>query len=138
MQVVIARKKCDTRGEGLPLRMRDRDARFTVLQEVIERKRRMLFEKQKRIQIIAVDNGFLNKVKTDYDKYNGYILQQKREQLEAFQLLDKYINELKAAGELSKHNMEDAEIEQKKLMREINAIKKNLDDYGKLNNIMEK
>jgi hypothetical protein len=127
MQLVITRKKCDTRGEGLPLRMRDRDARFTVLQEVIERKRRMMVEKQKRIQIIATDNRFLNGVKTDYEKYYGYVLQQKREQLEAFQLLDRYINQLKEAGELSKYNMEDAEIEQKKIMREINAIKKNLD-----------
>ena len=41
--------------------------------------------------------------------------------------MNKYIEDLSYSGELSKHNIEDAEAEQKKILREVNAIKRELD-----------
>ena len=108
-----------------PLHIKDQE--FMRIQELIELKRRMLLGKQQNLNKIAKDNHFLNIVKEDYGKYYHYISEQKKEQLKAFQILNKYIEDLSYSGELSKHNIEDAEAEQKKILREVNAIKRELD-----------
>jgi hypothetical protein len=107
--------------------IRIKDSQFMKIQELIESKRRMLLKKQKKLNEITKDNHFLTTVKEDYAKYYHYISEQKREQIKAFQILNKYIQDLSYSGELSKHNIEDAEAEQKKILREVNAIKRELD-----------
>ena len=87
----------------------------------------MLLDKQKKIQLISKQNIFLDTVKSDYAQYCSYIVQQKREQMEALELLNKYINDLTISGKLSQHNIEDAKFEQKKILHELNKIKKGLD-----------
>ena len=53
------------------------DDEFLQLQMVIETKRNMLLNKQKKIQRIAKQNVFLEQVKNDYMNYNNYIVKQK-------------------------------------------------------------
>ena len=60
-------------------------------------------------------------------KYYNYISQQKKDQIRALQVLDEYINDLTISGKLTKHNIEDAKEEQKKILREVNYIKNGLD-----------
>ena len=93
---------------------------------MIEQKRNMLLEKQRYLKKAAKQNQFLEVVKNDYAKYYNYIAQQKREQIEAFELLNKYIEDLNATNKLSKYNMEDAKTEQQKILNEIVTIKKGL------------
>ena len=69
-----------------------------------------------------------NEYKTDYLKYYNYITQQKREQIQAMELLNTYIKDLSETGKLTKQNMEDAKSEQEKIMNEVNSIKGNLDN----------
>ena len=87
----------------------------------------MLLEKQKKIRFIVKQNRFLNEVKNDYVKYYTYIAQQKQDQVKALQLLDNYIHDLTRSGQLSKHNIEDAKIEQRKILKEVNTIQKGLE-----------
>jgi hypothetical protein len=87
----------------------------------------MLLKKQKKLQRIAKQNAFLENIKNDYLKYNNYIVKQKQDQLVALQLLNNYIGDLSKSGQLSKHNMNDAKIEQKNIIKELNSIKKGLD-----------
>jgi cell division septum initiation protein DivIVA len=87
----------------------------------------MLLDKQNKIQFISKQNEFLDDIKSDYNKYYNYIAQQKRDQMSALHLLNNYINELTISGELSKNNMKDAKYEQKKILSELNTIKKSLD-----------
>ena len=112
--------------ENKPLLVR-KDEQFATIQNLIDAKRRMLLEKQKKIKIISKQNEFLDEVKNDYDKYYRYIRQQKQDQITALHLLDNYINDLSRSGNLSKHNIEDAKVEQRKIIHEINSIKKGLD-----------
>jgi cell division septum initiation protein DivIVA len=107
--------------------IRERDNQFMHLQEMIEAKKNMLLEKQKKLRFIARQNAFLDAVKNDYENYYGYIVQQKNDQIKALRVLDEYIRQLTISGNLTKHNIEDAKQEQFKILRELNSIKENLD-----------
>jgi hypothetical protein len=107
--------------------IRENDERFIQIQGLIEAKRNMLLEKQKKLHFITKQNHFLDVIRNDYQKYYGYINQQKMDQIRALEVLDEYIKDLTLSGKLTKHNIEDAKEEQNKILREVNSIKKNLD-----------
>jgi hypothetical protein len=86
-----------------------------------------LLQKQKKIRFILKQNRFLDTVKNDYIKYYRYIIEQKQDQMKALELLNRYIYELSSNGTLSKNNMEDAKVEQRKILHEIKSIKQGLD-----------
>ena len=100
---------------------------FLQLQYIIQAKRNMLLKKQKKIQNIAKQNTFLENIKNDYLKYNEYIVKQKQDQMTALQMLNSYIEDLNKSGELSQHNIQDAKIEQNKIVKELKTIKDGLD-----------
>lgn len=105
----------------------ENDEKILQIEELIEAKRRMLLEKQKKIKNISKQNQFLEAVKSDYTKYYDYISQQKQDQIKALELLNGYIRDLSTSGQLSKHNIDDAKFEQEKLLKEIDEIKKGLE-----------
>jgi hypothetical protein len=104
-----------------------RDEQFMKIQQLIEAKRNMLINKQKKMRFVTKQNQFLDAVKSDYVKYYNYIAQQKREQIQALQVLKDYIKDLTDSGKLTKYNIEDAKEEQNKILQEVNSIKGNLD-----------
>jgi hypothetical protein len=112
---------------NLVIPIRQHDERFIQIQELIDAKRNMLLEKQKKLHFITRQNQFLDVIRNDYQKYYGYINQQKRDQIRALEVLDEYIKDLTISGKLTKHNIEDAKEEQNKILSEVNAIKKSLD-----------
>ena len=105
-----------------------KDQHFLYMQQLIEQKRDMMLQKQRYLQKAAKQNEFLEMVKSDYAKYYDYIAQQKREQIQALEILNKYVQDLNATNEMSKYNIEDAKVEQQKIMAEIGSIKKGLDE----------
>ena len=107
--------------------IRENDKRFMQLQELIDAKKNMLVTKQKKLRFISKQNRFLDAIRNDYEKFYGYITQQKKDQINALQFLDEYIKDLTLSGKLTKHNIEDAKEEQSKILREINSIKESLD-----------
>ena len=104
-----------------------KDEKLLQIEELINAKRKMLLDKQKKIRFISKQNNFLDAVKNDYAKYYGYIVKQKREQMEALDVLNNYIKDLTVSGKLSKHNIEDAKYEQSKILNELKNIQKGLD-----------
>jgi hypothetical protein len=106
----------------------EKDQQFLYIQQMIEEKRALLLQKQHHLKKAAKQNHFLEVVKNDYAKYYDYIAQQKREQIQAFELLNKYIQDLNSTNKLSKYNIEDAKVEQQKIIGEISSIKKGLDE----------
>jgi hypothetical protein len=108
--------------------LRERDEQFNKIQELIELKRNLLHDKQRKLQKISKQNRFLEVVKDDYLKYHTYIQNQKRDQIKALELLNTYINDLTYSGKLTKNNIEDAKQEQKIILREVKQIRATLDD----------
>jgi hypothetical protein len=107
--------------------VKQNDERFIRIQEIIEAKQKMLFEKQKKLRFISRQNQFLEVVKNDYENINNYVIQQKRDQIKALEVLDEYMKQLTIYGKLTKHNIEDAKQEQRKILKELDLIKGNLD-----------
>jgi hypothetical protein len=105
-----------------------KDQQFLYMQQLIEQKRAMLMQKQKHLKKAAKQNQFLEVVKSDYAKYYDYIAQQKREQIQALELLNKYVQDLNATNEMSKYNIQDTKAEQQKILAEIGTIKKGLNE----------
>ena len=113
--------------ETITLPVRELDDKFMKIQELIDVKKNLLIEKQKKLRFISKQNQFLETVRKDYSKYYNYIAQQKRDQIRALQLIDEYIKDLTLSGKLTKHNIEDAKEEQAKILREVKSIKEGLD-----------
>jgi hypothetical protein len=111
--------------------LENREQQFIQIENLIEAKRKMLLDKHQKINFISKQNQFLNEVKGDYNNYYNYISQQKKDQMEALNLLNKYINDLTISGELSKNNITDAKQEQQKILSELNTIKSSLDNIIK-------
>ena len=113
----------------LPIRVvfKNNDEKLLKIDELIEVKRQMLQDKQKTIGKIAKQNNFLEGVKNDYSNYNSIIMKQKHEQIQALELIHKYINDLKSTEQISTQNIEDSKNDQLKIMNEIQSIKQNLE-----------
>lgn len=108
--------------------LREKDDKFMHIQNLIDSKKQMLINKQKKLKRIVKQNEFLEVVKDDYENYYNYIIQQKQDQIKALTMLDDYINELTNSGELTKYNIDDAKEEQSRILKEVNNIRKNIDD----------
>jgi hypothetical protein len=111
----------------LVIPIRENDEKFIHIQKLIDAKRNMLINKQKKLRFVTKQNKFLDSVRNDYQKFYGYINQQKKDQIRALEVLDEYIKDLTLSGKLTKHNIEDAKEEQNKILMEVNSIKKSLD-----------
>lgn len=107
------------------------DERLLHIENLIDAKKQLLLDKQKKFKCISNQNHYLNDIKEDYSKYYNYIAQQKQEQITVLEMLNKYIHDLTVAEKLSKYNIEDAKMEQDKILREIKHIKKGLDGIVK-------
>jgi hypothetical protein len=132
--------------EVIPIRVKimpiaENDDKLVQIENLIQAKKNMLIKKQKKLCQISKQNKFLGDIKNDYVTYNNHIIQQKQEQIKSFKIINDYINNLTAAGELSKYDIEDAKEEQKKILSEIKSIRHNLDDIIKdtqnLTNILD-
>ena len=113
------------------IHLENRDQQLLQIENLIDAKRKMLINKQKNFKNLTKQNEFLNEVKQDYNKYYGYIVKQKEDQMSALTMLNSYIKDLTVSGNLSKNNIEDAKNEQHKILTEINSIKKGIDDIIK-------
>lgn len=105
----------------------EKDEQFLNIEQIIDAKRRMLLEKQKKFKLIQKQNQFLDIIKDDYSKYYSYISKQKQDQIKALEILNSYISDLTTSGKLTKNNINDAGFEQKKIIKEIKSIRKGLD-----------
>ena len=110
------------------LNNKDKDEQLIHLEQLIESKRRMLLEKQKKLRLVSKQNEFLDVVREDYAKYFDYIIKQKQDQVKALNLLNDYIHDLTRSGNLTKHNISDAKHEQRRIMNEMKSIQNNLDE----------
>jgi len=110
----------------IKLTLAERDKCLTNIESQIEAKKNNLIEKQKTINKNIKFNRLLEDIRNDYQKYYDYIIQQKREQIQAMNILNSYIRELKKSGSLSENNIKDANYEEKKILNEIKQMEHNM------------
>jgi hypothetical protein len=106
----------------------NRDIQFVLIQQQIDTKRKLLLNKQNKLKRIMKQNVFLSDIKDDYSKYYSYIINQKKQQMAALEMLNTYIDDLTQSGSLTENNIKDAKYEQKQILKELKSIKINLDE----------
>jgi len=106
----------------IKLTLAERDQCIKKIESQIEDKKNILIEKQKLINKNIKFNQLLEHIRKDYEKYYNYIIQQKREQIQAMNILNNYIRELSNSGSLSKNNLKDSKFEENKILNEIKHI----------------
>jgi len=109
----------------------ERDIYIMHIENQVNLKKKLLFEKSQSLGKNVKFNNILQHIRNDYQKYYDYIIQQKKEQMQALNILNNYIQELSSNGNLSENNIIDAKFEQKKILNEIKAIKNNMEQFLK-------
>lgn len=102
------------------------DNELMTVQELINKKRRYLLEKQMYIQHLEKQNKFLRDVRNDYNTYNQYMVKQRQDQILALHILNEYVQDLAISGKLTKTDLDDAKQEQANVLSEINKLKGSL------------
>ena len=115
-----------------------KEQQFLHVQKLLAEKKKLMHDKHEFVSKESINNKFLEMVKKDYEKYNNHILEQKQQQIESFEKLNKYIDELNKTNQLSKYNLEDSKVEQKKILNEIKKIKTGLDEIIEKTSIYNK
>jgi uncharacterized membrane-anchored protein YhcB (DUF1043 family) len=115
--------------DGKTMTLSERDQYVMIIENEIQKRRELLFEKRNYLKKVRNQNEFLEEVISDYGKYYGYIVEQKQEQMRALDMLNKYINDLIEKENMTSENLKDAKKEQKKIIYEMKKIKKGLDSF---------
>ena len=105
-----------------------RDKTVNNLQNLIADRKQMLREKYNSLQIVAVENKYLTDLAKDYEKYYNYIKKQKEEQIEAYNAIYKYLENISKSLEYTESEVSNAKDEQEKILRKIKLVKSELDN----------
>jgi hypothetical protein len=104
-----------------------RDNNLMHIEDLIQKKRDLLLDKQQKIKKISMENEFLKGVYSDYYRYFKHIVSKEQEQVRALQLLSGYIDDLNMSNQLSKERTNEVKKEQQRILDEIDKLKHNID-----------
>lgn len=105
----------------------DRDLKVNTIEEQIKKRQKLILEKARDIEQTKKENKFLEHVYNDYKKYHTYILEEKKQQMEAFHILQNYLDNLINTDKISKHELENLKNDQSGILKELNTVKNELD-----------
>ena len=112
----------------MKLTLAERDLQLLQIENEIANKKKLLVKKRREFDKKQKINNYLHDVKEDYSKYYNYILNEKQQQYKAFSLLNEYINDLLKTEDMVDEQLITAKHDQKDIIREINKVKKELDE----------
>jgi hypothetical protein len=116
---------------NIKITLTERDFYINQIEDQIKEKEQLLINKYKQMNDLAKKNEFLTDIKNDYTNYYNYIVKEKQQQLIAMENINAYLNNLFLNTQLSLDKINDAKLEQKRILIEMDIIK------TKLNNIMK-
>ncbi len=109
--------------------MEQKDAFLKNIEAQINKKKQIMFSKRRFLDKTKQENEYLEGVRADYDKYGKYIIKSKQQEMDAMLLLNNYIDYLILNGNLTNKDLNNAQLEQKHILKEINKIKRTIDDF---------
>jgi hypothetical protein len=109
----------------------NRDQYLLQIEAQIQDKRKWLLSKRKVLKKTVKENKFLEGVKSDYEKYHNFIVNQKQQQIKAMSLLNQYIGDIIVSGKLTEKDIQQTKNEEKEILGQIDKIKNDLDEIMK-------
>ena len=104
--------------------LKDIDAR-------IDQKKQILFSKRQFLNQTLKENEHLTLVKQGYQKYHHAILKTKQMQLDSMNMIQKHLDTLIREGGLTDEDIEKAKLDQKNVLKELDYMRKELDELIK-------
>ena len=104
-----------------------RDLYLVRIENEMQTKKKFLLEKYKLLGEMEEENEYLKLIRNDFRHYYDYVKKEKEDQVHAMNILRNYIDELIVNGKLTDEDLENAQIEQQKILNEIDVIKEGLD-----------
>jgi len=110
-----------------------RDHKIFQMKAELENRKRMLCAKRHQLKESTSENELLKEVMKDYDQYNRHLISQKEKQLVFFRQLNLYIDSVTKELKVTDHKLKETKYEQREIIKEIQLLKRELDDLVKDN-----
>jgi len=114
--------------KDLEIDLAKRDKILGDMEAQLYAKRFMLLQKRAALKNSMKQNRFLADVKRDYDNYHEFLVNQKREQINALEYINKYVEDIVTEGGVNDEKIKETRIQQEWILSELQKIKKELDD----------
>ena len=102
---------------------RNKDLKIYRMKDLLDRKRKLMFDKEKEITELGNQNSFLETVVDDYKKYNTAILEEKVKQKKALKILSDHIREISKNIKNDEFKLNRVKMDQTALLEEIEHIR---------------
>jgi hypothetical protein len=102
---------------------RKKDLKIYRMKDLLDRKRKLMFDKEKEIKELGNQNSFLETVVDDYKKYNTAILEEKIKQKKALKILSNHIREISKNIKNDEFKLNRVKMDQTALLEEIEHIR---------------
>ena len=109
------------------LPLSERDKYLTQVENQMQAKKDLINEKRVTLNENIKQNHFLENVREDYNKYYNYIIQQKKDQVKAMQILDDYVKDIIISNKLTENDLQNAKREQQQILDQLDVLKRELD-----------
>ena len=109
------------------LPLTERDKYLTQVENQMQAKKDLINEKRVTLNENIKQNHFLENVREDYNKYYNYIIQQKKDQVKAMQILDDYVKDIIFSNKLTENDLQNAKREQQQILDQLDVLKRELD-----------
>ena len=110
-----------------------KDLKLLQLEEEIKKKKDFIFKKRKELEKKEGLNQYLAIVKKDYDNYYEEEIEKKKKELNAMSILNDYMIYLENQSQLVDNQLIIAKYDKKHISKEINKIKKELENLIETN-----
>jgi len=108
----------------------EEDNVYTRIKNEIIKKQVLLKEEKKDIETRSKENKFLENVLQDYNRYNNYIKEQKKQQYFALLKISQHLDKLMEESYISKTKIEKLRFDKNKTLKEINIVRLELDQIS--------
>jgi hypothetical protein len=106
----------------------DRDLRLKQIRQEIINKKRVLERNMLILKKDLGENVQLSNVLNDYKEYNRELSEKKRQQVLYFEMMNKYLDDIKRDNSLTEEAILRANNEQQYILEEMNKVKMELEE----------
>jgi hypothetical protein len=108
------------------LSLAERDKLLNMIEDQIEMRRKLILDKSRKIEKKKRVNHFLEDVKSDYEKYYHYIVQEKQQQYNSMMIIKNYLDDLIKTEKLANNELNNIKYDQSNILIEMDKIKTEL------------
>ena len=102
---------------------RKKDLKIYRMKDLLDKKRKLMCEKEREIKELGKQNSFLETVVHDYENYNTVILEEKIKQKKALKILSDHIREISKNIKNDEFKLNRVKVDQTLLLDEIQNIR---------------